>query len=76
MNNFWSAWFSKPVLVRALKVSAIIGTILTAINQGDVVLSGAMPPLWKILLTYFVPYAVASYSAASAIMERVRAMAE
>jgi hypothetical protein len=51
---------------RALVVSLIVGTILITINQLDYILSGDMPPVWKILLTYFTPYAVSSYSAAAA----------
>jgi hypothetical protein len=39
----------------------IIGTILNGINQGDAVLGGQPLVLWKLLLTYFVPFAVASY---------------
>lgn len=51
---------------RALAVSLVVGTVLIAINQLDHVLSGDMPPGWKILLTYFTPYAVSSYSTAAA----------
>jgi hypothetical protein len=44
------------------------GTILTIINQGDVLLAGAVTPLVvaKILLTYAVPYSVSIFSALSA----------
>lgn len=55
-----------PVLRRSLVVSAIVGTILTAINQGDVILAGDMPTLWKVALTYVVPFCVATYGAYSA----------
>ena len=55
-----------PVTVRrAFKVSAIVGTILIVINQGDLILAGVMPPLWKVFLTYLVPYCVSSYSTAA-----------
>ncbi len=50
---------------RAVKVSLLIGTLLVLINQGDLMLAGGWPPLWKILLTYLVPYGVASYAAAA-----------
>ncbi|NNC72138.1 MAG: nitrate/nitrite transporter NrtS [Sphingomonadaceae bacterium] len=63
-----------PVTVRrALKVAAIVGTLLIAINQGDVLLAGEMPALWKIALTYFVPYIVSSYSTAALLREQARA---
>ena len=44
----------------------IVGTILTLINHGDVVLAGEQPNLLKIGLTYLVPYCVATYGAITA----------
>ncbi|RMB08114.1 nitrate/nitrite transporter NrtS [Eilatimonas milleporae] len=59
-----------PVTVRrALKVSGVVGTLLVLINQGDLLLAGMAPPLWKILLTYLVPYSVSSYSTAVFMVE-------
>ncbi len=50
---------------RALVVALLVGTVLFAINQLDVVLAGALTPLVaaKIALTYLVPYSVATYAA-------------
>ncbi len=58
----------RPVLRRAIYVSLVVGTVLTAINQGDVLLAGALTPIVaaKILLTYLVPYSVSTFSALSA----------
>lgn len=46
---------------------AVVGTALTALNQGDAILlgqfSGALA--WKIPLTYCVPFLVATYGALS-----------
>lgn len=55
------------VLRRSLVVAMVIGTVLTAINQGDLVLAGESPVLWKVALTYLVPFLVASYGAYSAL---------
>jgi hypothetical protein len=57
-----------PVLGRALKVAAVVGTVLCVINQLDVVLTGPLTPmvLAKIGLTYLVPFCVSSYSALAA----------
>ncbi len=57
----------RPVLRRATLIALIIGTILTIINQSDVLLMRAVTPLvlLKILLTYVVPYSVSTYSALS-----------
>jgi hypothetical protein len=59
------AVFYDPVFRRALKVSAVIGTLLFLINQLDVVLSGKITPLviLKIVLTFVVPFLVSTYSA-------------
>ncbi|MEQ9639391.1 MAG: nitrate/nitrite transporter NrtS [Alphaproteobacteria bacterium] len=51
---------------RAAKVALLVGTILLAINQGDVILAGEWPNLWKAGLTYLVPYGVATYGAVTA----------
>lgn len=60
----------RDVVVRSLKVGAIVGTVLTAINQGDLILSGylAGSALWKIPLTYLVPFSVSTYASVSSIL--------
>jgi len=54
-----------PLVSRSLFVALIVGTLLTAINQGNVILRGDFPPslYWKIPLTYAVPYCVATTGA-------------
>ncbi|MEM8917480.1 MAG: nitrate/nitrite transporter NrtS [Pseudomonadota bacterium] len=60
----------KPVTVkRALKVGLVVGTILIGINQGDLIAAGQWPPVWKIALTYLVPYSVSSYSTAALLSD-------
>jgi hypothetical protein len=50
---------------RALHAALIVGTILNLINQGDALI-GVAPVNWlKVVLTYCVPYAVATYGAVS-----------
>ncbi len=68
-KNFWQLLFCRKSYIRALKISLIVGTLLTIINQGDMVLAGMMPPLWKIILTYMVPFCVSSYSSATLLHE-------
>lgn len=50
---------------RALRVALVVGLILFAINQLDVVVRGEVTPLVtaKIALTFLVPYGVSTYSA-------------
>lgn len=48
---------------KAIFTALVVGTLLTAINQGDVILSGLAPPTWKVILTYCVPYGVTTWGA-------------
>ena len=50
---------------RSFVVALIVGTILNLINQGDVLFGGGQVDLTKILLTFAVPYCVATYGAVS-----------
>jgi hypothetical protein len=54
-----------PLLRRSLLTAAVVGTILTAINQGTVLADGEFPSAlyWKIPLTYCVPFCVATWGA-------------
>lgn len=61
---FFQAAICRSVVVRSLKVAAVIGTLLVAINHGDIILNGGELNWFKIILTYFVPYGVATYAAA------------
>ena len=72
VRRFIYYWFVKETVVRACKVAAIVGPILTAINQYDVLLHGnlSLPLFMKILLTFLVPYSVSSFSSARAYMDR------
>jgi hypothetical protein len=59
--------FSWPSVRRSTLVALIVGTALNAINQGDALVAGQPLVLWKIALTYFVPFAVASYGSYAAL---------
>ena len=64
--------FSDGVPRRSFFVALVVGTVLNLINQGDA-LFGAMPINWlKIVLTYFVPYAVCTYGAVSFQIRKMR----
>jgi hypothetical protein len=43
----------------------VVGSVLTALNQGDVLFSGSWPDAlyWKVPLTYATPVAVATWGA-------------
>ena len=50
----------------------VVGSILTLLNQGDVLFSGprTVSLLWKVPLTYLVPFLVASWGVLSISHER------
>ena len=50
---------------RSLGVALVVGTILNLINQGDVLFALGAPNLAKLILTYAIPYCVATYGAVS-----------
>ena len=54
-----------PMLKRSLAAAVVVGTVLTALNQGDAIASGNAGGAlyWKIPLTYCVPFIVATYGA-------------
>ena len=53
------------MLERSFLTALVVGTILTAINQGNVLLQGEFSAAlaWKIPLTYCVPFCVATWGA-------------
>lgn len=61
--------FSKAVVLRALKVALLVGTMLALINHSEklITMSLSSQDLLKIVLTYLVPYGVSTWSAVAAI---------
>jgi hypothetical protein len=53
------------MLRRSGLIALIVGTVLTAINQGDLLLAGHWSPAlaWKLPMTYAVPFIVATLGA-------------
>lgn len=59
----WCFLRSWPVMKRSLLTAAVVGTLLTAINQGNILADGDFPGelYWKIPLTYCVPFLVTTW---------------
>jgi len=57
---------SWPIARRSLATMLIVGTILNLINQGDILLRAGPINWWKIVITYCVPFCVATLGAYSA----------
>ena len=61
----WRYSISDGVPRRALAVTLIVGSILNLINQGDRIFGTGQVDFPKLLLTFVVPYCVATYGAVS-----------
>ncbi len=48
---------------RGVLVALLVGTALNCINQGDAFLNGGPVILWKVGLTYIVPFLVSVHGA-------------
>ena len=68
-NSFIALALSKHVMRRALKVALLVGTMLAFINHGEKIISLSLSSqeLFKVILTYLVPYGVSTWSAVQAI---------
>lgn len=64
----WRYSTSDGVPRRSLVVALIVGSILNLINQGDRLFEGGRLSLVKLILTFAVPYIVATYGAVTARM--------
>lgn len=64
IRTFAAYCIERDTILRSIKVALIIGTILALINHGQDLLSGHFSWHWVIplLVTYLVPFSVATYS--------------
>ncbi len=64
MLNWLSMAFEASILKRSLIVTLLVGTVLMMINHGDAIISGSVTSthIFKIVLTYIVPFLVSTYS--------------
>ena len=58
--------FAAPVVRQSVLVARVVGAILNAINQGPEILAGKSVNVLRLVLTFAVPFFVASYGAYSA----------
>jgi len=61
--DFFQLAFGDGTPKKALMTALVVGTILTTINHGDVILRGESINYYKIMLTYFVPFCVTTWGA-------------
>jgi hypothetical protein len=62
---------TKRVVVRGLKYSVVVGSILIFINHGNAIVDGTVDAtrLIQMMLTLLVPYCVSTASSVSAIID-------
>ncbi|MAB77143.1 MAG: hypothetical protein CMO47_11890 [Verrucomicrobiales bacterium] len=67
----WGALKNSSIRNRALAISAVVGSIQTAINQGDYILLGTFSAelMPKVFLTYLATFLVSVYSASRLMSE-------
>ncbi len=63
----FSVLCDKDKVKQAIKISLVVGTILNLINQGDYIFNMIFDKInyFKLVLTYFVPFFVSTYTAIS-----------
>jgi len=64
----------RDTLVRSIKTALVIGTILAIINHGQELLTDHFSPQWVVpmLITYLVPFIVATYGQVQGKRQRDR----
>ena len=69
MKKWFQTASRRGVVIRALKTAAVVGVLLITINHGDALLRGEFSSvrLFKMGLTFCVPYMVATFSSVGAI---------
>ena len=69
MQSWIATAFRADIVRRSRKVALLVGTILIAINYGDRIWQGNVGALeiFKMVLTYCVPYCVSTYASVSAV---------
>ena len=68
----WICATTDGVPRRALGVAIVVGFLLNLINQGSAMLGHGKIDWVKLMLTFMVPYGVATYGAVSARLAAVR----
>ena len=73
LKQFFITARQRAIVVTALKVALVVGSILNAINQGQHLFDGT-PISWPhVGLNYIVPFCVSTYSATRAAMRSASA---
>lgn len=69
LMRYWRAATGGGTPRRAAVTALAVGPILTLINQGDALFAGQGLDWLKVILTFLVPYCVATYGAMGARLQ-------
>ena len=69
-DEFWRLALSRRVVLNAIKIALVVGTVLNAINQGAAILAWYDIRWAHVALNYIVPYCVATFSAVKNELDR------
>ncbi|MFN3232839.1 MAG: nitrate/nitrite transporter NrtS [Alphaproteobacteria bacterium] len=62
---------TRPSVIKSsIIVAVVVGVILNLINQGDALFGDKPIVVWKVLLTFCVPYCVSTYGAVMALRSK------
>ena len=70
--NFIQLAFGDGTPKKAFFTALVVGSILTSITHGELILSGEYPYWLKVLLTYFGPYCVTTWGAITGKLTHLR----
>lgn len=70
LSEIWLYCFSDGVPKRSGRVALVVGVLLNLINQGDALLGHGHVNVVKLVLTFIVPYCVATYGAVTYRLSR------
>jgi len=71
-RTIWQCAVAPGVPRRSLAAAIVVGTVLNLINQGDALFAGGSLDWLKLVLTYIVPYCVATYGAVAFRLDVMR----
>lgn len=72
LSSLLQAASQRSIVLAAIRLALVVGTVLNLINQGGRFADGLPLSWFHVGLNYFVPYCVASYSAARNELQRNR----
>lgn len=77
IGRYLAYCLERDTVVRSTRTALVVGSILAVINHGQEMLSGQLSPRWIVpmLVTYLVPFSVATFGQVQGKRQRDRAYA-